>query len=230
MTRAVLALAACILGAACSLGIGSDPSSERSACAPGHGRLSASSGCFVAQAAITIDGTTADWAGVPAIAVAPACLAPPCDGLTPVAVSIAAGSDDAVPDLFVQASFGAPPPRSDPSVRVVLQLAAAPAVRPATAGSDELVANASGEVFEKNGYVITRATPYRFAWTADGFEAAIDGLWSTFQGAGFVTVAVERASGSAWVDVAPTPPLAACWGYRSGSDALPESACEQVPR
>jgi hypothetical protein len=43
-------------------------------------------------------------------------------------------------------------------------------------------------------------------------------------------VSVERASGSAWIDVAPTPALDACWGYRSGADALPSSACEVVPR
>jgi hypothetical protein len=226
VTRAAVILASL---AACNLGIGSDPSAARSACAPGHARLSASSGCFVPQVPITIDGDIADWAGVPAIAVAPACLAPPCDGLTPVAVYIAAGSDDATPDLFVRASFGGAPPMSDPDLRAVMQLAAS-TVRPATAGSDQLIAGASGEAFAKNGYAIARVTPYRFAWTADGFEAAIDGQWPTFQGAGEVTVTVERASGSAWIDVAPMPPLAACWGYRSGSDALPGSACEAVPK
>ena len=229
MTRGWLALVAL---AACDLGIGSDPNGgPRSACAPGHARIGPTSGCFTAVAAIAIDGQTDDWSDVPEIAIAPACAAPPCDGLVPVALWIAAGSGSAgAADLLVRASFGGPPPNGAADLRVALTIAASPA-RPATAGSDRLVEGASDQHYEKNGYVIAPAAPpYQWAWTADGFEARIDGTWSTYQGAARVAVTVERAQGSDWIAVAPTSPADACWDWRSGSDALGSDACEVAPR
>jgi hypothetical protein len=213
--------------AACNLGLGSDPNGgPQSSCLAGNVRGDA--GCFVPAAAIAIDGTTDDWADVPSIAVAPPCLDAPCSGLTPATIQVAAsGQLDASADLFVTVAFDGAPPTSDPTLRAVIGLAASE-LQPASGGSDRLSANVAGIQYEKSGFVVGAPglVPYHWAWTADGFEAAIDGVWLAYQGAGNLVVTIERDHGGTWEAVAPTDALTICWGWRS---ALGAHACEAQP-
>jgi hypothetical protein len=228
MTRA----AALALLVACDLGIGGDPNAgPRSACAPGHARLDPAGGCFTAQAAIAIDGDIADWASIASISLASKCIAPPCEGLAPATLQVAGGTATPMDsDLLVRVSFGAPPPIAAPDLRVVLDVSASP-IRPATSGHDRLAALGATLDYEKTGYVITPGVaPYRWAWTADGFEAEIDGTWLTYQGAARIAIAVEHTVAGVWTPVTTTAPIDACWGWRAGSDALPVNACEAQPR
>lgn len=231
MTRAALALA---LLAACDLGLGSDPATApRSACAPGHARAGDHGGCFVPAHAIAIDGDVDDWSALPAIPLTASCAAPPCDGLLPATAWLAAGpGDDTDADLFVRGSFGAAPPSSDDTLRVSVVVSASP-LRPAVGGSDRLVATANALAYVKGAYAVAVAAPvpYGWRWTADGFESRFGAAWLFDQGAARVAITVERAgAGSAWTPVASSAPIDVCWGFRTGPDALPATACEATPR
>ena len=212
--------------AACDLGIGSDPDRVPLApCLPGQLRDDSAAGCHVATAAIAIDGATDDWAGVPSVTLAPACRDAPCTGSTPIGLWVAAaGASDAGASLIVKVAFDGAPPRADPALRVALTLDAS-SLQPASAGHDRLLAGVAGIAYEKNGYAVGSATPrpYRYAWTADGLEAAIDGAWLTFQGAATLSVAIERDHGGTWQPIAPSEPLLVCWGWRQ---SLGPHACE----
>ncbi len=218
---------------ACDLGIGSDPEGgPQSSCLAGNTR--GDSGCFVPEATIAIDGTTDDWADVPSVAVTPPCLDAPCSGLTPTTLQLAANGElDAAADLYVDVTLDAAPPISDPTLRVVVALAASD-LEPASGGSDRLSANVAGIQYEKSGFVVgvpdrlgVSLVPYHWAWTADGFEAEIDGVWlAAFQGAATLTTTIERDHGGTWEAVAPTDALTICWGWRS---ALGAHACEAQP-
>ena len=196
-------------------------------CLAGHSRATPTTGCYVATASIGIDGITDDWSAVPAIPVAPSCTDPPCAGLAPIELRIAAGGDgEGDADLRVLARFGAAPPTSA-DLRVVW-IVEASARRPGTIGIDRLV---DGARYEKNGFVVgSSSPPWSWAWTSDGFEAAITGTWLAFQGAGRISVSVERQHGDTWLPVAPTDPLEACWGWRSDpAGTLGVHACEVTP-
>jgi hypothetical protein len=174
-------------------------------------------GCFVPRANIAIDAVPGDWAAVTPVSVSPVCAAPPCDGLSPVEIQIAAGGPlDRDPTfLNVRVAFLGQPPTADPDLRFALTLSASP-LRPATAGVDRLIVGTEGLHYEKNGYTVNAHAaprPYEWAFTPDGFEAAIDDLWLTYQGAGLLTVTVERKVGEQWQAVAPIDPMPVCWSW-----------------
>jgi len=216
--------------AACDLGIGSDPASGPPyPCQPGNVRTAA--GCFVPHVGISIDGTTADWSTVEPVTVAAQCLAPPCEGRTPVAIRFAAGGrldfDPTV--ILVEVAFDGAPPQSDPTQRVALALAASPA-RPAIGGVDRVIVASDGVHYEKNGFEITTPVfvkPYSFAFTPAGFEAAVQDDWLPHQGAALVSATIERFDGATWLPVAPiAPPLPVCW---TSYESLGPRACEVPP-
>jgi hypothetical protein len=188
---------------------------------PGHTRDA--SGCFVPVATIAIDGTTADWTDVPAIPVTSTCNDAACPALAAAAISIASTGDGNA-DLYVRAVLGASPQLA-PDVELALVIAASPA-RPGTAGSDRVILSATAQRYEKNGSAITPgAAPAQLALTGDGFEAQVSGAWLTYQGAARVSIVALRAG----ADVARSTPVDACFGWRTGDNALPPNACEVPP-
>lgn len=201
--------------AACDLGIGSDPNAGPHPCSPANERTD--SGCFVPRATIAVDGGADDWAAITPVHVTAACLAPPCDGLDPVTIWIAAGgpADQEPTSIAVRVAILGAPPTNVADLRMALTLSASPQ-RPATAGVDRLIVGNTELHYEKNGYTVSSNVaprPYEWAYTADGFEASIDDAWLTYQGAGLVSATVERLVGTEWQPVAPIPPLAVCWTF-----------------
>jgi len=187
---------------------------------PGNERIG--NGCFVPRAAIVVDGRTDDWSAPATVAVTSSCTGAPCDVL-PMAIQLAAlgPSDDDIRSLAVRARFASPPP-SD--VRLVAIITASP-LRPATAGVDRLILDA-GVHYEKNGFAVdSPAKPFLAARTSDGFEALIDDLWLTYQGAGQIAFTAERLVGADWQPVAPATPVTACWSFHDSLGA----GCEALP-
>jgi hypothetical protein len=172
---------------------------------------------------IAIDGDAGDWDDVATIPLAPACAAPPCEGLLPTAIQLAAGPPtDGDTTLFVRVAFSGPPPAT-PDLRVVLAIGASP-LRPATTGSDRWY---DGTRYEKNGFAVTpTGPPYAWRWLADGFEARLDGGgWLPYQGAAQITAGVERQAADGWHAIASLDPVTVCWSWRVYLD--PQSC--QVP-
>jgi hypothetical protein len=216
MIRAALLLSL----AACNLGIGTDPQSGPHPCVPGNERIG--NGCFVPRAAIVVDATTDDWNAPVPVAVTSSCVDQPCD-VQPMSIQLAAlgPSDDDIRSLAVRARFASPPPID---VRLVAIITASP-LRPATAGVDRLILD-SGVRYEKNGFAVeSPAQPFLAARTVDGFEAVIDDLWLTYQGAGQIAFTAERLVGSEWRAVAPAAPVTACWSFHDSLGA----GCEALP-
>lgn len=198
--------------AACNTGLGTDPNSLPAIpCLPGNVRDA--NGCFVPVASsIAIDGTTADWADVPAI---------PVTGVAATELAIAS-SGDGNADLYVRVG-GAPQLGAGDELAIVI--AASPA-RLGTGGFDRVITSASAQRYEKNGIAITTdQPPAHIAFTADGLEAQISGAWLPYQGAARVSIVALRAGN----DVAASAPVDACFGWRTGSDALDPHACEVPP-
>jgi hypothetical protein len=208
--------------AACDTGLGTDPSSLPAIpCLPGHARDA--NGCFVAVATIAIDGTTGDWADVPAIPVTSTCTGGNCTGLTATELAIAS-SGDGNADLYVRAGFGGAPQLAS-GVELALVIAASPE-RPGTAGFDRVIFTAGAQRYEKNGAaIIPGSQPATLALTADGFEAQVTGAWLTYQGAARISVVALRGG----EDVAASTPVQACFGWRTGDNAVAPKACEVPP-
>ena len=207
--------------AACNTGLGTDPNSLPAIpCLPGNVRDA--NGCFVPVASsIAIDGTTADWADVPAIPVTSICKNTGCTEVAATELAIAS-SGDGNADLYVRVG-GAPQLGAGDELAIVI--AASPA-RPGTGGFDRVITSASAQRYEKNGIAITTdQPPAHIAFTADGLEAQISGAWLPYQGAARVSI-VALGAGS---DVAASSPVAACFGWRTGSDAVDPHACEVPP-
>jgi hypothetical protein len=205
MTRTGL-LALALLGA-CDLGIGSDPDPQHlvRACAPGHSRLAPHTACVAASVpAIAIDGSAADWSAVPDFEIGGGRL------------SIAGNNDDEG-DLLIRVTFP-----GGPLEALSLELAPSPA-RPASGGTDRITVDASGVRYEKNAMAVTPETPQlELAWTPDGLEAAVLSTWLTYQGATRLQLVGTRAG----AEVIRTEAVDACFAFRAGEDALPETACE----
>ena len=208
--------------AGCNTGLGTDPSSLPAIpCLPGHTRDGA--GCFVPVAAIAIDGTTADWSDVPPIAVTSTCSEATCAGLAASEIQIAS-SGDGNADLFVRANLGGAPSLAG-DLELALVVAASPA-RLGTAGSDRIVMSASAPRYEKNGVAIAPSSPpAQISATPDGFEAQVTGAWLPYQGAARISIVALRAGN----EVAASKPVDACFGWRTGDNALDPHACEVPP-
>lgn len=209
MTRAAGGLLPLLgwLLAACDLGIGSDPDPQRfvAPCVAGHSRSAPHAACVAALAPhIAIDGSAADWSAVSDFEI------------TGGTLSIA-GNADEDGDLLIKATFA-----GGPLDTVAIELSPS-AVRPASGGTDRISIDAAGTHYEKNGLVVTPEKPQaQLAWTPDGFEAAVLFTWLTYQGAARLQIVGTRSG----AEVIHADAVDACFAFRTGSDALPETACE----
>jgi hypothetical protein len=207
MTRIVCLLLAL---AACDFGIGSDPDPNPAArvCAPGHTRVTNSTACMTTMApSILIDGQTEDWAAIPDFEIMGARLA-------------FASNTDELSDLLMRAVF-----TGGALDTITIELAPS-SVRPASGGTDRITFDTNGVRYEKNSVALTpKQPPLELATTSDGFEARVIGSWLTYQGALRMRLIGSRGAGEVlrgeMVDV--------CFGYRSGLDVLPPTACEVTP-
>jgi hypothetical protein len=196
MKRALLL----IFTAGCNLGLGSDPG--HAPCALGH--IEADGACRLPTAAILVDGQTADWSAIDDIPLAP-------EGTIKLAVGECIGAD-CDPEVYVYARLPSAPVTNDPTIRYALSLAPT-AERPA-AETDVLYAS-SVISYTKNGVDIdppSPPVPWSFAWTSDGFEAAIPSSFLPLRGAAIVSLTAEHDTGGTWTATTNPPPTApACW-------------------
>jgi hypothetical protein len=159
--------------------------------------------------AIAIDGQIADWADVAEFPVAGGSLA-----LAGNAADLTNLGESG--DLLVRATY-----LGGPLDSVTLDLSPSPA-RPASGGTDRIALDAAGTHYEKNGVAITPAEPaLALAWTADGFEASVAWRWLTYQGALRMQLVGVRGG----EEIVRADAIDVCFGFRTGSYALPSSAC-----
>lgn len=220
------ALAIAALLAGCDLGIGSDPSAPYTPqCLPGH--VAVGPTCIAPARAIAIDGASTDWDGH-AIALDAPCAIAPCDGLVPRELWLGVrGDTSGLPDaIAIRVRFDA---AVVPSTELRLAWMLSPArERPASGGVDRLRLDGAQLTYAKNDFVLAAGdgdAGYAVATTPDGFEAELAYRWLTHQGVSRIEVTVERRTGDAWLAVAPSAPVAMCWGF----DAYQPRACEVVP-
>jgi hypothetical protein len=203
-------------------GVGADP------CAPGNVRTSGSA-CAAPVAAIVIDGDLADWASVPLVPLAPACLVDSCAGVVADGVQVARANDSlGRPALafHVRLAGGAAPPVTG-DVDYVIELSETPEY-PANA-RDQLILSALHEPrYLRNGFEIKPplglAPPYTVAITPDGVEGTFSlGILPFPFGARLAVYAVRLdAETHVFRDVVErTPAARVCWidelpgaGYR----------------
>jgi hypothetical protein len=211
-----VALALAVGAAGCDFGIGSDPNPGRvePICAPGHTRDPDTGACVSALVpSIAIDGATGDWASVPSI---------PITGGT---LAFAGNNRDSnhpgdISDLLLRATFA-----GGPLDTVEINLAPSP-VRPASGGTDRMTVDATGIHYEKNGIAVTPSDQeLTLQWTPDGFEADVDGFWLAYQGALRLQLVGTRGG----AEVLRGEAIDICFGFRTGSYALPKTACEVTP-
>ncbi len=208
MTRTTCGLPALlvVLGA-CDLGIGSDPDPQHfvAPCAPGHSRSAPHTACVAAIAPlVAIDGNAADWSAVSDFEIIGGRLS-------------IAGNSDEDGDLLIKTTFA-----GGPLDTVAIELAPS-AARPASGGTDRISVDAAGIRYEKNGMVVTpEKAQVELAWTPDGFEASVLFTWLTYQGAARLQIVGTRAGS----EVIRADAVDACFAFRTGDDALPETACE----